>query len=57
MTFWKVEDRQGLRLFTQRPVYSTIHDMWMGTRARRLPRKGDRVITRFIRIIRGPKWA
>ena len=36
MTFWKVEDRQGLSLFTQRPVYSTIHDMWMGTRARRL---------------------
>lgn len=50
MTFWKADDRQGVKLFIERPTFDTIHCIYIGKKARRQPRKGDRVISKFIHI-------
>jgi hypothetical protein len=46
MSIWEARDRQGLKVFSQRPTYHMLHEIYMGSACRK-PRKGDRVIRKF----------
>ena len=48
MTIWQTDDRQGGKWFRKRPKYHFFSDIFIGEYAKRRPRKGDRVIKRFV---------
>lgn len=49
-TIWEARDRQGLKLFTSKPKFLALHDIFYGPRIDRIP-KGARVIRRFTVVV------